>query len=211
MNEGMAKAWIADRVSRETMQRLELFYDLLLQWQKTINLVAPSTVETAWSRHFVDSAQLFDLSPEFSKHWLDLGSGGGFPGIVIAAMAVEKRPDLRMSLVESDIRKAGFLRESARRMGLPVNIIMQRISDVPPQPADVISARALGSLSKLIDFVEPHVSPTTCLLFPKGSSYAKELETLSDDWQIRADVIKSVTDPDAVVLRFLETDVRTEA
>lgn len=202
MNTDEAKKWISSRVSRETMGRLELFHDLLHQWQKTINLVAPSTLETAWARHFADSAQLFDLAPENSQRWLDLGSGGGFPGLVVAAIAKELRPNLTICLVESDIRKCGFMREAARKMGLSVNILTRRIADIPVQNADVISARALSNLSSLFDHALPHSTPHTCFLFPKGATHQEELEALPNDWQIKAKIIPSLTDPEAVVLRF---------
>lgn len=206
MNSSDAKAWIAARVSRETMARLELFHTLLQQWQKTINLVAPSTLDCAWTRHFVDSAQIFELAPDGAMRWLDLGSGGGFPGLVVAAMGRDTRPDLTVTLVESDIRKCGFMREAARKMNVPVTILTQRIADIPPQSADVISARALSNLSKLIEHASPHMKPSTCLLFPKGNSYNAELEVLPNDWQIKAETFASLTDPDAVVLRFHSAD-----
>lgn len=207
MNTKDAKAWIAARVSRETMERLSLFHALLLQWQRTINLVAPSTLDHAWERHFVDSAQLLDLAPKQATRWLDLGSGGGFPGVVVAAIAMEERPNFSMTLVESDIRKCGFMREAARKMEVPVKILTRRIADIPPQTVDVISARALTNLKDLIDHTVPHMAQDTCLLFPKGSSYKAELESVSSDWQMKADVIDSVTDPDAVVLRFQGIDI----
>lgn len=202
MTEDEAKGWISDRVSRETMERLGTYNALLTRWQKTINLVAPSTVDQAWARHFADSAQLFDLAPRMSRTWLDLGSGGGFPGLVVAAMAREFRPELTMTLVESDIRKCGFLREAARKMDIDVNILPSRIGDIPRQVADVVSARALSNLEKLLHYAKPHTSPKTCFLLPKGLTYAEELETVPNDWQIKAEVIESVTDSDAVVLRF---------
>ncbi|ABD53118.1 16S rRNA (guanine(527)-N(7))-methyltransferase RsmG [Jannaschia sp. CCS1] len=202
MNESDAKHWLSDRVSRETMDRLELYHTLLTRWQKTINLIAPSTIDSVWVRHIMDSAQLFDLASKPAHRWLDLGSGGGFPGLVVAAMAKDVCPNLTVTLVESDIRKCGFLREAARQMDLSVKILSRRIGDVPAQTADVISARALSSLSNLIGHARPHMTPKTCLLFPKGMSYVAELETLPDDWQVNAEVIESVTDSDAVILRF---------
>ena len=209
MTEEQAKAWIFERVSRETRDRLELFHELLLRWQRTINLVAPSTLDTAWQRHFTDSAQLFELAPTSSRKWLDIGSGGGFPGLVIAAMAKEKLPELTMTLVESDIRKCGFMREAARKMGLSVNILTRRIADIPIQSADIISARALSSLETLFDHAKPHMTSSTCLLFPKGSSYQAELETLPQRWQSKAELFPSITDPDAVVLRFMGVDMES--
>lgn len=206
MNTDDAKVWISDRVSRETMERLELYHSLLIKWQRAVNLVAPSTLDVMWSRHFADSAQLYDLAPATATHWLDLGSGGGFPGLVIAAMATETRPSLRVTLVESDIRKCGFMREAARKMDVSVRILTQRIADIPAQSADVISARALSNLSTLIELAAPHTVLGTRLLFPKGNSYMAELETIPDDWQANAEVIQSLTNPDAVVIRFVTSD-----
>lgn len=206
MNTDDARAWLADRVSRETMEMLEQYHSLLLQWQKTINLVAPSTLDSAWFRHFVDSAQLFDLAPKTATHWLDLGSGAGFPGLVIAAMSKESQPNMKVTFVESDIRKCGFMREAARKMGVHVQILTRRVEDIPIQSADVISARALSNLASLIDLASPHVSPGTCLLFPKGSTHKAELETVPHEWQSRAEIIQSKTRQDAVVIRFNALD-----
>lgn len=202
MSERASRTWIAERVSRETMERLDLFHALLMKWQKTINLIAPSTTDSAWTRHFADSAQIFELAPANATRWLDLGSGGGFPGLVVAAMARDSRPDLTVTLVESDIRKCGFMREAARRMDVSVRILAHRIADIPPQSSDVISARALSGLPALVGYAAPHMTADTCLLFPKGTSYKAELETLPLDWQIKAEPIASVTGPDAVILRF---------
>ncbi|WP_341863169.1 16S rRNA (guanine(527)-N(7))-methyltransferase RsmG [Gymnodinialimonas sp. 57CJ19] len=202
MTDDEAQQYMASIVSRETMERLNIFHELLLQWQKTINLVAPSTLQTAWERHFVDSAQIFELAPVDASNWLDLGSGGGFPGLIVAAMAKETRPNLKVTLVESDIRKCGFMREAARKMDVRVNILTRRIEGIPRQSADVISARALSNLAALIKHASPHMTPSTCLLFPKGSSYKSELESIPQDWQSKVEAIASKTDPDAVVLRF---------
>ncbi len=197
-------AWLEDRVSRETMERLEIFHGLLLKWQKTINLVAPSTIATAWERHFADGEQLWDLSQKPVDRWLDLGSGGGFPGLVIAAIAREKSPDLQMTLVESDIRKCSFMREAARKMGLRVGIVTRRIEDLPPQNANVITARALTSLDRLVKLARPHLAEDGILLFPKGASYQAELETLAPEWQSSIETLASLTDPAAVILRIVD-------
>lgn len=210
MNVQNPKSRIAERVSRETMDRLELYHALLLKWQRTINLVAPSTIEAAWSRHFTDSTQLFDLAPKAASRWLDLGSGGGFPGLVIAAMAVEVRPNLKVILVESDIRKCGFMREAARKMDLSVDILPQRIADIPLQNANVVSARALCSLPSLINHASRHAAPGACLLFLKGISHKGELETIPRDWQTAVETIQSQTDPDAVVLRFTVPNLKKD-
>lgn len=211
MTEEKAQQDIASIVSRETMDQLKIFHGLLLQWQKTINLVAPSTLPSAWERHFVDSAQIFELAPDDATSWLDLGSGGGFPGLVVAAMAKDSRPNLKVTLVESDIRKCGFMREAARKMDVRVNILTRRIADIPIQSADVISARALSNLATLIEYASPHMTPTTCVLFPKGSSYKSELESVPQDWQSKLEAIASKTDRDAVILRFAPQSSRKEA
>ena len=211
MNNQDAKGWLEERVSRETMSRLEVYHDMLLRWQRTINLVAPSTLDTAWNRHFVDSAQLFELAPAKARSWLDLGAGGGFPGLVIAAMAIEQRPDLKLTVIESDIRKCGFMREVARAMEIQVDILSYRIADAPKQRANVVTARALSSLSSLIAHAQPHVVQGACLLFPKGESYRAELEAISPHWQIQAETFKSVTDPAATILRLTVPDSEEEA
>jgi 16S rRNA (guanine527-N7)-methyltransferase len=203
MTPDEAKSWLEQRVSRETMGHLEAYHGMLLRWQKTINLVAPSTLDAAWVRHFVDSAQLFDLAPADANSWVDMGSGGGFPGLVIAAMAAETRTDLKITLIESDIRKCGFMREAARAMKVRVNILSRRIADVPKQYADVVSARALSSLSSLISHAEQHANPGACLLFPKGESFQAELETLPPRWQTQAQAFESITDPSATIVRLV--------
>lgn len=211
MSNAGAQDWLSSRVSRETMERLEAYHGMLLKWQRTINLVAPSTLPAAWDRHFVDSAQLFFLASSSAKNWLDLGSGGGFPGLVIAVMAEEQRPDLSVTLVESDTRKCGFMREAARTMGVRVSILSQRISNIPKQSADVVTARALSNLTSLISYAQPHVDAGACLLFPKGESYQAELETIPLHWQTQVETFQSVTDPSATILRLTVPDLEKEA
>ncbi len=211
MTEDDAKAWFLERVSRETLDRLELYEAQLQKWQRTVNLVAPNTLGEIWSRHFVDSAQLFELVSEGTTHWLDLGSGGGFPGLVVAAMGAERDPCVQVTMVESDIRKCGFLREAARLMGFSVHILSRRIADIPKQTPHVISARALSGLSALIENAQPHLSAQTTLLFPKGSRWREEVETLPPRWQTICEPIPSITHADAVVLRFQLSKLKEEA
>ncbi len=210
MTEDEAKTWLAERVSRETLGRLEVYEVQLQKWQRTVNLVASNTLDEVWSRHFVDSAQLFEIAPQNSTQWLDLGSGGGFPGLVVAAMGAERDPKLQVTMVESDIRKCGFLREVARQMGLSVHILSRRIGDIPKQSPDVISARALSGLSALFEHVRPQLGEKTCLLFPKGGRWREEVETLPKHWQTICEPIPSVTNPDAVVLRFHISELKDE-
>lgn len=210
MTEDEAKAWLTERVSRETFERLQVYEAQLHKWQRTVNLVASNTLDEVWSRHFVDSAQLFELAPKEGTHWLDLGSGGGFPGLVVAAMGAERDRKLQVTMVESDIRKCGFLREVARQTELTIHILSRRIGDIPKQSPDVISARALSGLTALIEHVRPHLAEKTCLLFPKGGRWREEVETLPQHWQTICKPIPSVTNPDAVVLRFHVSEMKDE-
>ncbi|NKX45098.1 16S rRNA (guanine(527)-N(7))-methyltransferase RsmG [Roseicyclus persicicus] len=202
MTEDEAKAALAARVSRETLGRLEVYAALLVKWQKTINLVAPSTLPQLWSRHILDSAQLMEQVPPGATRWLDLGSGGGFPGLVCAAIAAETHPGLRVTLVESDQRKAAFLREAARQMGVTADVIARRIEDLPPTPSDIVSARALAPLVTLCAYAHPHLVPGGLCLFQKGARHAEELATARQGWHIDCTVIPSVTDAEAVLLRI---------
>lgn len=202
MTEDEAKAVLAARVSRETLARLQTYADLLVKWQKTINLVAPSTLPQLWSRHILDSAQLMAQVPPQATRWLDLGSGGGFPGLVCAAIAGETQPRLHLSLVESDQRKAAFLREAARQMGLAVTVIARRIEDLPPTPSDIISARALAPLAQLCAHAAPHLVSGGICLFQKGARHAEELATARQGWHMNCTAIPSVTDAEAVILRI---------
>ncbi|MDF2231185.1 16S rRNA (guanine(527)-N(7))-methyltransferase RsmG [Albimonas sp. CAU 1670] len=191
-------------VSRETRERLEVLAALLAKWNPKINLVARGTVEKVWTRHIADSAQLYALAPQDARTWVDLGSGGGFPGLVIGAMAAEKNPGLQLSLVESDVRKCAFLSTAAGEMGLKIKVATKRIEALEPGPRDVVSARALASLTRLLDFAEPLVGPGTICLFPKGAGAAEELTEAAAAWHIRHRAHPSRTDPDAVILEIQE-------
>lgn len=202
MTEDEAKDALGTRVSRETFDRLALYAELLVKWQKTINLVSPASLPHLWARHMLDSAQVMDHAPATARSWLDLGSGGGFPGLVCAAIAQETHPGLRMDLVEADLRKAAFLRETARQMGLAVGVFSRRIEDLPPQSADVISARALAPLTTLCGYAHRHLAADGVALFQKGARHAEELETARLGWQMEVTVVPSVTDAEAVLFRI---------
>lgn len=196
-------------VSRETCQRLEAYIALLTRWNARINLVAAATIETAWTRHVADSAQLFDLAPESVSSWLDLGSGAGLPGLPVAALAAEKAPDLHVTLVESDTRKTAFLATAAREMGLDVTVEPHRIEALTPRPYDVVSARALAPLGRLCALAHRFSGRGTVFLFPKGARVDSELTAATAGWHIRAERIASRTDPEATVLRIMELEPRT--
>jgi 16S rRNA (guanine527-N7)-methyltransferase len=188
-------------VSRETYQSLQAFGELVEKWNRAINLVSKSTVEDLWSRHIVDSAQLFPLTEPGVRHWVDVGSGGGFPGIVVAVLAKELYPDLRFTLVEVDQRKAAFLREACRKLGLEAVVLSERIENIAPLEADVLSARALAPLSGLMKIADLHMTPGGTALFLKGSQYEAEVEAARNDWAFDLTAIPSVTGSESAVLQ----------
>jgi len=196
-------------VSRETRERLETYVALLCRWNRHINLVAPGSLHNVWRRHIADSAQLLPLAPPTAASWIDLGSGGGLPALPVAALAAEFAPDLRITLVESDQRKAAFLRTATREMGLEITVLARRIEALAPQPYDVVSARALAPLPKLCSLASMFQGPRTVFLFLKGADCDSELTEASANWHIRTERIASRTHPDAAVLRIVELEPRT--
>ena len=194
-------------VSRETLARLDRFVALLLDWQQRINLVAPSTVSTIWTRHVADSMQLLPLAPD-AQIWVDLGSGGGFPGMVIACALAEEQ-GARIHLVESNGKKAAFLREAIRIVGVPAAVHARRIEDFVgsvPDPIDVVTARALAPLPQLFAAAYPLLKKGALGLFPKGQDVEAELTEAAKCWKIQASLTPSRTDPKAriVVVRGLQ-------
>jgi 16S rRNA (guanine527-N7)-methyltransferase len=184
-------------VSRETRERLNTYAELLRKWQRSINLFGPRTLDDLWNRHFTDSAQLLPLIPPSARVLVDFGSGAGFPGLVLAILGVSQ-----VHLIESDQRKATFLREVARATGTPVTVHAKRIEQVASFPADVVSARALAPLGDLLGFAAPFLHPDSLCLFPKGQMAEDELTAASRTWNINVDRIQSVTDPSATILRL---------
>lgn len=188
-------------VSRETLERLNLLADLLVKWNSKINLVSPSTIEDLWTRHILDSAQIFGMVERNGGKWLDIGSGGGFPGLVIAILNMEAENPWDITMMESDIRKCTFLRTVLRETGATAKVVTARIEKADPQAADVVSARALADLSKLFEFTERHMLPTGQALFPKGVNWKKELQAAEKSWSFSSEVIKSETQEGAVILK----------
>ena len=222
-------------VSRETLGRLKTYEKLLRQWQKAVNLVAPATLADVWHRHFADSAQLLPLAPPGPNHWIDLGSGGGFPGLVIAILLTdspssrprgegtdvprggdgtpEAVPPSRVTLIESDARKAAFLREVTRQTAIPagvaVDILSTRVESarikVNGSLPRVICARALAPLDRLLELAAPLSPPGTTGLYLKGKTVAQELRAAEKMWNFNVELIPSVTDRDgriAVITRL---------
>lgn len=202
MTEEDARSRLQSNVSRETFERLETYAAALVKWQKAINLVSPGTIPELWIRHFLDSAQVFDLSPAKDGLWLDIGSGAGFPGLVCAAIAAEKAPDLRFTFIESDLRKGSFLRTVAAQMGLKIGVLTRRIEEAPPQNATILSARALASLTKLLGHAERQLSPNGTGLFLKGATHGHEVEEALETWRMTMESIPSQTADGAVILKI---------
>ena len=187
-------------VSRETRDQLEAMVHTLGRWQKAINLVGKATLEDIWVRHILDSAQLIPLIPKSARTLVDLGSGGGFPGLVLAAL----RPELEVTLIESDARKGAFLSEAGRRMGLKnqPKVVISRIEAAPPTKADVVTARALAPLGQLLAWAAPHRADTAICLFHKGKGWQAEVAAAKKDWDFEAQPFSSVTDRESVLLRI---------
>lgn len=230
-------------VSRETLDRLRTYEALLKSWQRVVNLVSPATLDDVWHRHFADSAQLLDLADISSplggegpgargraleeggkiprpgeasggQSWLDLGSGGGFPGLVLAILLAEKAPQARMTLVESDARKAAFLGEVARKTGVAVEIRAERSEKCATQAnsriRNVITARALAPLPKLLGLAQPFFSPPTVALFPKGREAEVEIAEARTRFDFDCQLAPSLTDAEARIVIVQNLAVRME-
>lgn len=184
-------------VPRETLDRLAIYVDLLGQWNRRINLVSGNTMGDVWRRHILDSAQLFKVLPRHTQTLTDLGSGAGLPGLILAAMGVPE-----VHLVESDLRKAAFLREAARLMGVSVTIHPERIERVAAFAADAVVARACAPLTQLIEYAEKFVSKQTVCLFLKGETAAEELAAARAAWMMNAELVPSLSDPTGTIVKL---------
>ncbi|MGV6804784.1 MAG: 16S rRNA (guanine(527)-N(7))-methyltransferase RsmG [Ruegeria sp.] len=188
-------------VSRETFERLEAFVYLLKKWNPKINLVSRNTLSEVWFRHVQDSVQVFRLVDP-KPHWVDLGSGGGFPGLVCAILGAEASPNTKFTLVESDQRKSAFLRTVIRETAVNCSVISRRIEAVEPLNADILSARALSDLSRLLFFCDRHLRKDGVAVFPKGATWKKEMFTAQQEWNFTTETANSLTDPQAVILKI---------
>jgi 16S rRNA (guanine527-N7)-methyltransferase len=190
-------------VSRETEARLDRYIALLLEWQSKTNLIAPSTLTTIWTRHVADSLQLLDLALS-GQRWIDIGSGGGFPGIVLAC-ALAERPDSAIHLVERNAKKAAFLREALRVAGAPGTVHLGEIEnfvDSNPPAADYITARALAPLNVLLTLTAPLIGRGAKALFLKGQDVAAELTDATKYWTVRSKLHPSRTSPNSWILEI---------
>ncbi len=205
--EDRERALALTPVSRETLVRLDRFVALLLERQPQINLIAPSTTATLWTRHVADSLQLLALAPE-ARVWVDFGSGAGFPGLAIAC-ALADIAGAQVHLVESSTKKAAFLREAAQAVGAPATVHTMRVADfvkVAPAGIEAVTARAFAPLPALFSEVHPLLIKGAVGLFPKGQGVEVELTEAAKCWTIQATLAVSRTDPRGriVVVRGLE-------
>ncbi len=185
-------------VSRETLERLKVYETMLRIWQNKINLVGPSTLDDVWRRHFLDSGQLCKFLGKATTV-ADFGSGGGFPGLVVAIIS-----DLPVVMVESDKRKAVFLREVSRETSANTEIIEDRIENIKARPAEALTVRALAPVAKLLNTLEPWVSPGGVCYFLKGLTVEDELTDAMKYWDINYDIIPSLSDPLGSILCIRE-------
>lgn len=193
------QAGLPGGVSRETRERLTLFAGLLLRWNRTINLISRRDEPVLWERHIADSLALIPVLPPEARTAADLGSGAGFPGLVIAIAT-----DRHVHLVESDHRKSAFLREAARATAAPVTVHATRIEVAPLPPMPLITARALAPLATLLDWAGPHLAPNGICVFPKGRTAEEELTAAAERWHMRVERFPSPSDPAATILRLSE-------
>lgn len=188
------------RLSELTHDRLKTFEALVAKWSPKINLVAKSTLGDIWNRHIIDSVQLYEHLPHAVNRVADFGSGGGFPGIVMAVLSAQYEPQAQHILVESDQRKATFLREAVRQCGLNAQVLSERIEAVPALQADVVTARALAALPQLFEWLQPHMRPNATAILPKGAAYQSEVDAALEKWQFDLAVHPSRTEPLARIL-----------
>ncbi|WP_295072392.1 16S rRNA (guanine(527)-N(7))-methyltransferase RsmG [Tabrizicola sp.] len=187
-------------VSRETFEALKSYEALVHRWNGAINLVSKNALKDLWTRHIADSAQVFTLCPATAKTWADLGAGGGFPGLVVAVLARELMPQLHVTLVEADLRKATFLRQAAQALSLQVTVVSERIESLSSLNVDVLSARALAALPELLGFAEKHLHPNGVAIFPKGARYQEDLASARTSWEFDVDTRPSLSEGEAAIL-----------
>ena len=184
-------------VPRGTLLKLEQYEHLLLDWNQKFNLVAESTLPDLWQRHFLDSAQLWPLLPPSTRLLVDLGSGAGFPGLVLSILGVPE-----VHLIESIGKKAGFLKEVAQELGLNVTVHQARIEKVRDLQADVVTARALTALPELLSLAKPFMKKESCCLFLKGEKADAELTSAAKYWTFDCEKTPSLTSPSGRVLKI---------
>lgn len=190
----------AASVSRETLDRLKRYAELLADWNSRHNLVSRDSMADLWRRHFWDSAQIVDLVPAGARTLVDLGSGAGFPGLVLAIL----RPELRITMIEATRKKCEFLKTVAADLGLNTEVRNQRIEEMPPEPFDVITARACAPLPQLLSYAQRFWGKGSRALLHKGQNLASELTEVHKSWRIQAEQHSSRSDPSGIIFEIRE-------
>jgi 16S rRNA (guanine527-N7)-methyltransferase len=207
--EDRARALQATPVSNEIAAKLDAFAALLIDWQQRMNLIAPSTIPLIWTRHIADSLQLLDLAPN-AKTWIDLGSGAGFPGLIIACALTDKA-EAMVHLIESNGKKSNFLREAVRHLGVPATVHTVRIEDFANNSAtraDIVTARALAPLNELLALAYPFSKTGAQGLFLKGQDVASELTTAAKYWKYEPILVPSKTSPNSRIVSVRQWEPR---
>lgn len=181
-------------VSRETINDLENYKTLVLEWNERFNLISKSSVNYIWDRHIIDSLQLYEYLKDDDVLLYDFGSGAGFPAIVLSIVAKEKNPNLKIVLIESIKKKATFLEEVKNRLNLNIDVVNDRIENIKKIKVNVITSRAMASLNKLLEYANPFCNKKTRLIFPKGIKWEEELKEAKKNWIFDYNVIGSKTD-----------------
>lgn len=184
-------------LNEDQFKNLSLYHDLLLKWQRRINLVSQETIDDCWGRHFLDSLQLAPHIQNDGKPLIDFGSGAGFPGMVLAMCGIKS-----IHLIESDAKKIAFLKEIARITNTPVAIHHDRIENISLKNVGCITSRALTDLNSLLEYANNFVSHETICLFPKGKNYAMELDRAKSGWNFSFELIPSVTDSQSAIIKI---------
>ncbi len=194
-------------VSRETLEKLKLYADALVKWQKAKNLVANSTLDDRWRRHLLDSAQLFPLirqcHPNTDLTLLDIGSGAGYPGLVLSVMGLG-----HATMVEANGRKCSFMSHVARETSAPSTIVNQRIESVAPQHFDIVTSRACAKIEQILNWSTPFVGPTTEIWLLKGATAEEELTQASALWKMAIERFDSRTSQDGVIIKLSDIKLR---
>lgn len=192
-----AQAAFLGDVSRETIDRLQALSALIAKWTKTINLVSARDIDNLWDRHVVDSAQILEFAPDGWESWVDIGSGAGLPGLVVAAF----HPERQITLIDSDTRKALFLKTASRELGLNTKVVCERIEKADRQNTDILSARALAPLTDLMSYASRHLAADGVALFLKGQNVDREIEEAKREWVFDLEAFESKTDVNGRILK----------
>ncbi len=203
-----ARSLLQYHLNAPTWERLDAFVDMLRIWNAGVNLVATSTLEDVWSRHILDAAQLFSFRPKGNLRWLDVGSGAGLPGMVLAIVSEADICDHEFILVEANTRRAEFLKMATRQLGVNVDVVALRIEQCAPVGADIITARAVARIDTLVKLFRPHLANRGRAILPKGKSYRREIRLASRHWRFSWQAFPSLTSADGmiVVLKDLAYD-----